>query len=307
MIDQRRLLRDAFGTFMTGVTVVTTLDARGKPLGFTANSFSSVSLEPPLLLVSIARSSRNYAAFHDARGFAVNVLSECQKEVSNTFARPVPDRFATVSWRHGPHGFPVLEGVSAWFDCSMHQVVEAGDHAILLGHVEAFEAGSLPGLGYYRGGYFTPVRTADAIGTGPAVLVIAIIEKAGQVLLVDDGQGGLVLPSSRVGSEGASATLRALIASTGIAAEPGLIYAVYEDVRRGLQHLAYLCPATRGRPVRGAGFVDLSPAGLADVSDPAMRSMLERLSEENRLGNHGIYSGNQDAGEVYRLTRGSRP
>ncbi len=87
--DARRLLRDAFGTFMTGVTVVTTIghlgESTGKALGFTANSFSSVSLEPPLLLVSIARSSSNYATFSTTKGFAINILAEDQREISKTF------------------------------------------------------------------------------------------------------------------------------------------------------------------------------------------------------------------------------
>ena len=110
-----RALRDAFGCFMTGVTVVTTLDADGKPLGFTANSFSSVSLDPPLLLVSIANSSGNLGAFVSGKGFAVNILGEGQKEVSGTFARPSADRFAQTYWRHGPIGSPLIAGVALQF------------------------------------------------------------------------------------------------------------------------------------------------------------------------------------------------
>jgi hypothetical protein len=89
-----RALRDAFGCFMTGVTVVTTADAEGKPLGFTANSFSSVSLDPPLLLVSIANLGQSAGLCRAGAGFAVNILAEGQKDISATFARPVDDRFA---------------------------------------------------------------------------------------------------------------------------------------------------------------------------------------------------------------------
>lgn len=96
MTHDPRQLRDAFGAFLTGVTVVTTINAEGQPIGFTANSFTSVSLDPPLLLVCLAKTSRNYAAVTEAAGFAVNILSEAQKDVSNTFARPVEDRFAAV-------------------------------------------------------------------------------------------------------------------------------------------------------------------------------------------------------------------
>ncbi len=88
-----RALRDAFGAFPTGVTVVTACDGDGNPIGFTANSFTSVSLNPPLLLVCLAKTSRNFAIMTGAQHFAINVLSETQKDVSNTFARPVEDRF----------------------------------------------------------------------------------------------------------------------------------------------------------------------------------------------------------------------
>lgn len=296
-LENRRLLRDAFGTFMTGVTVVTTLDEMGAPIGFTANSFSSVSLDPPLLLVSIAKTSANYARFMAAKGFAINILAEGQKDVSNTFAKPVEDRFSAVKWQIGPHGAPILHGVSAWFDCQTHQVIEAGDHAILIGKVEAFEASGQSGLGYYRGSYFTPAQAGAALASGPAVVVSALIEQDGRVLLQDDGRGGLSLPTARVGANGATATLQALIEAAGVQAVPGFIYSVYEDVGAGQQHIAFLCPSTGGTPTKG-GFVELAPNCFDDVTDPAMRIMLERLAEEARVGDYGIYFGNQNAGRV---------
>lgn len=158
-----RALRDAFGAFATGVTVVTASDAAGKPIGFTANSFTSVSLDPPLLLVCLAKSSRNYDSMTSAGRFAINVLSETQKDVSNTFARPVEDRFATVDWRLGRDGCPIFSDVAAWFECSMQDIIEAGDHVIIIGRVTAFENSGLNGLGYARGGYFTPRLAGKAV------------------------------------------------------------------------------------------------------------------------------------------------
>lgn len=128
-----RALRDAFGAFVTGVTIVTTRDDAGKPVGFTANSFTSVSLDPPLLLICLARTSRNFATMTGAKSFAVNILSENQKDLSNTFARPVEDRFAAAEWSDAPQGSPVFADVAAWFECTMQEVIEAGDHVILLG------------------------------------------------------------------------------------------------------------------------------------------------------------------------------
>lgn len=295
--DARRRLRDAFGTFMTGVTVVTTTH-EGKPLGFTANSFASVSLEPPLLLVSIAKSSSNYAAFVAAEGFAINILAEDQREISNTFARPVADRFATVTWAPGPLGSPILSGAGGWFDCATHQIVDAGDHALLIGRVGSFGATTSPGLGYYRGSYFT--ATAAAVAPGPEVVISAIVERNGCVLLTDDGMGGLTLPTARVGRDGATAALTKLLDGLRLQAAPGFIYSVFEDTARGHQHIAFRCPCTGGTPARGA-FVELSPGSLNDITDPALRIMLDRLAEETRQGNYGIYFGNQTSGRVAKV------
>lgn len=165
MIDPQhdpRALRDAFGAFMT---VVTAQAADGKPRGFTANSFSSVSLDPPLLLVSIEKSSSNFEVFTKADGFAVNILSEGQKPISNIFSSPVQDRFSGADWHLGPQGAPILAGVSAWFDCALHQCVDAGDHTILLGRVAAFHAGTAAGLGNY-GIYFGNEATGRVLPLG---------------------------------------------------------------------------------------------------------------------------------------------
>ena len=107
-----RELRDAFGAFMTGVTIVTTASDDGKPLGFTANSFSSVSLDPALLLVSIAKTSSNYQTFSTAGHFAINILAEGQKDLSNTFARPSDDRFANVNWHLSANRNPLIDDVT---------------------------------------------------------------------------------------------------------------------------------------------------------------------------------------------------
>lgn len=291
-----RALRDAFGCFMTGVTVVTTM-AGDEPLGFTANSFASVSLDPPLLLVSIAKTSRNFGHFVNAGGFAINVLAEGQKDVSGIFARPSEDRFAGLDWTRGPAGSPVLPGVSAWFDCALSQLVEAGDHAILIGEVKGFSASSEAGLGYYRGAYITPAQTATDLPTGPDVLISAIVEASGHVLLLDDGKGGLTLPETRVGREGVRAALTRLLAGVAPDAAAGEIYAVYDGEAAGRQHIAFRCPAVSTDATQGQ-FVPLAPEHLAGVSDPATRSMLDRLAAESRLGNYGVYFGSHTEGQV---------
>lgn len=292
-----RALRNAFGSFMTGVTVVTAHDKTGQPLGFTANSFTSVSLDPPLVLVCLANSSQNYDALVSADGFAVNILAESQIDISNTFARPTDDRFAGLAWSKGPFGSPIIAGVSAWFDCRLHRTVDAGDHVILIGQVEAFEDSSKPGLGYSRGAYFTPSATAEALAQNSNLVVSAIIERNGEVLLVDDGNGGMALPETTVVGDGTTAALKKLIETTGMIAAPGFIYSVFEDVDRKRQHISFLCKACAGKPKNGV-FVPLTVESLDDVTSPAILTMLERLSQEASIGEFGIYFGNQNSGEV---------
>ena len=297
MIDPRAL-RDAFGGFMTGVTVVTAKAADGSPRGFTANSFASVSLDPPLLLVSIANTSSNFDVFTLGQGFAVNILSQSQKPVSNAFSRPAEDRFAGLDWRWGPHGAPILADVSAWFDCALERVIPAGDHAILLGRVIGFEAGTAAGLGYYRGSYLTPAQ--DLAALGPDLVVAAIIERGAQVVLIQDGQGGLALPSAKAGRDGAGAALAGVMARNGVVADAGMIYAVYEDRAQARQVIALRCPWVQGAPSLGQ-FHPLTTQTLASVADPAQRDMLDRLARERAMGNYGIYFGNEAQGRVTPL------
>lgn len=154
-ISDSRALREAFGAFMTGVTIVTGVEQGGAPVGLTANSFTSVSLDPPLLLVCLNHASRSLATIRRAGGFAVNILAEDQQELSNRFARPARDRFEGVNWSPGPVGAPVLEGVCGWFDCRLHDEVHAGDHVILIGEVGGFDHPGGRPLGYARGDYFS--------------------------------------------------------------------------------------------------------------------------------------------------------
>ncbi|GAA6179975.1 flavin reductase [Shimia sp. NS0008-38b] len=300
-----RALRTAFGAFMTGVTVVTAQDTRGMPVGFTANSFASVSLDPPLVLVCLANTSSNFDVFANTEKFAINVLSETQIDVSNTFARPVEDRFASVGWQDGPHGSPILDDVSAWFDCAMHQTIDAGDHLILIGEVKGFDHNVAPGLGYARGAYVTPAAEAEALGKRSNMVVSALIERDGKVLLLDNAQGRLTLPMTNDLSSGTGAALKQLISDTGASAEPGFIYSVYEDKARQHQHISFLCKASDGPPSKGV-FTELTESTLMGVADPAMCTMLERFAEESRLGNFGVYYGNEVIGEVKPVADGSR-
>lgn len=301
-IDPRQL-RDAFGAFLTGVTVVTTMDNTGKPIGFTANSFTSVSLDPPLLLVCLAKTSRNFATMTGARGFAVNILSENQKDVSNTFARPVEDRFASVSWSAGPFGSPVFEGTAAWFDCAMHQVVDAGDHVILLGRIEAFSNSGLAGLGYARGGYFSPALNDKALLAGQDLpqVISAVAERHGEILLFRSPDGALAMPNVTLAAGGdISALEAALAAETGLSARAGMLYSVYENTADRVQHVVYRVQLGDGA-LRSGELYRLADLPFAEIRDGATRDVLKRFAAESSLGNFGLYIGNQEKGRVHAL------
>ena len=129
-----RAFRSALGSFATGVTVITARDAGGAPAGITANSFASVSLDPPLVLWSPARASRRFAAFAQAEDFAIHVLARDQQVVCDAFVK-AQGGFELVPWTEGPEGLPLLDGCAARFLCRREAMIDGGDHAILLGRV----------------------------------------------------------------------------------------------------------------------------------------------------------------------------
>ena len=134
-----KLFRQALGTFTTGVTIVTTVDDAGNDVGVTANSFNSVSLDPPMVLWSIARTSSNIATFTAASHFAVHILSNDQDVLASHFSKRGVDRFAGLNLERGPGKVPLLEGCAARFQCRMAFQYEGGDHVILVGEVLAFD------------------------------------------------------------------------------------------------------------------------------------------------------------------------
>ena len=146
--------RSVLGHFPTGVAVVTGLDADGKPAGMAVGSFSSVSLDPPLVAFMPDRSSTSWPKFRDSGSFCVNILGADQESVCRTFASRGGDKFAELSWRPAGSGAPILDGVLAWIDCDTEVVHEAGDHFIVIGRVRALEIGTpaLP-LVFFQGGY----------------------------------------------------------------------------------------------------------------------------------------------------------
>jgi flavin reductase (DIM6/NTAB) family NADH-FMN oxidoreductase RutF len=155
VIDTREF-RNALGCFATGITVITALDESRAPVGLTANSFTSLSLDPPLVLFCIDRTIKSFQAIHANRHFVVNILREDQEHISRQFAKSGADKWYGVRFQSWDTGCPILEGCIANLECDVEQVFEGGDHIIVVGKVRRmkFDATSdCRPLLYYKGKY----------------------------------------------------------------------------------------------------------------------------------------------------------
>ena len=144
-------LRNVLSKFATGVTVVSTIDNDGKPVGMTANSFTSVSLDPPLVLWNIGINQPSYDAFSKAKGYSVNILSKDQKDICDLFSSSIDDKFNDIDYILSDNGFPIIQKSLAWFDCIKWNNYPGGDHQILVGEVKNFYANENEPLIFWNG------------------------------------------------------------------------------------------------------------------------------------------------------------
>lgn len=150
--------RSVLSHFASGVTIVAAVND-GAPVGLTCQSFFSLSLDPPLVAFSAAKTSTSYPRIRAAGSFCINILAGDQQELCAGFARSQTDKWRGVSWAPGPTGSPVIDGVLAWIDCEIHAEHEAGDHFLTIGRVVALHRNDHPQpLVFYRGGF---VRVSD--------------------------------------------------------------------------------------------------------------------------------------------------
>ena len=167
-----RELRDALGQFATGITVITAVND-GAPVGFACQSFSALSLDPPLILFCPNKSSSSWKGIEKAGKFVVNILSENQEDVSSTFGRRGDDKFAEIDWTPSPMGSPVITGVMAWLDCEIDQIPDGGAHWIVLGRVDRLgpTQRDIRPLLFYRGAYLSIEE--DVVDPTPEQLELA--------------------------------------------------------------------------------------------------------------------------------------
>src|SRR5689334_6795459 len=145
--------RRACGRFATGVSIATVLDASGTPHGLTVSSFTSVSLDPPLILICLGHEITNIEDFRRATHFGINILSDSQRQVSERFARKGEDRFDGVKWRPGTTGVPLLPGALAEIECAIQGRIPSGDHDIFIGEMVHAHVGEGSPLIYYASHY----------------------------------------------------------------------------------------------------------------------------------------------------------
>lgn len=164
-IDPRQF-RNVLGQFCTGITVITTFDGDGAPIGFACQSFAALSLEPPLVLFCPTKASRSWAAIEKSGRFCVNVLAEQQRELCARFGSREPDKFAGAAWHTSDQELPVLDEALAAIQCTVDSVVDGGDHYIVIGRVQALSETTATGrpLLFYRGQYtaIQPEKTTPA-------------------------------------------------------------------------------------------------------------------------------------------------
>ncbi len=147
-------IRNVMGHFATGVTVITTKDKAGVPAGLTANAFTSLSLNPPLVVICVDKTVQCYACFEESKAFVVNILNEDQEELSRRFATKGIEKFEGISWHLGELGVPILDGTMGTIECRVADSFEGGDHTVYLGEiVNATAQGERPLL-FFKGKYY---------------------------------------------------------------------------------------------------------------------------------------------------------
>ena len=248
---KRQDLRQILGKFLTGVTVVTTLDQHEVPVGFTANSFTSVSLEPPLVLVCLAQSAGLAPVFRRATSFAINILSTDQEAISNGFARKDADRFAKVNWQGEKTGSPIIEDCAAWLDCEMYEKIIAGDHILLIGCIVGAEKTDRHPLGYYQGRYCAidlPEETLSLIEHRESVHSTTgiIVEADDRLLLRRQAYCRYDVPRAQPGGEGEEPRINTALNKLGIEAHNKALFSVIEGRHHQRIAIYYRCNVEPG-------------------------------------------------------------
>ncbi len=313
-----KAFRGVLGAFLTGVTVVTAFDGDRRPRGLTANSFTSVSLDPPLILVCVAKAAGSYSALHAAARFCVNILGDWQTSVSALFASSSANKFEAVEFDVVDDGPPLIRNCLGVLDCARHELFDAGDHVIFVGRVVGFASNSGSPLGYYRGRYVALGEGAQALEQqgGAAIVVGSIVDDGGKVLLWQPPEShhwSIPTVPLRAGQYHRE-VLPQLLERLGVQGDISLLFSVFQD--RGDPHTTMIfrgdatgTPAesvlSDGRKLRLFAEAE-RPWDLVDGASQA--DVLKRYFRERSAARFGIYWDTADrTGRVATLDGNPRP
>jgi 3-hydroxy-9,10-secoandrosta-1,3,5(10)-triene-9,17-dione monooxygenase reductase component len=250
--------RNALGQFATGVTIVTTFDGEGRPTGVTASSFNSVSLDPPLVLWSLAKSAQSLQAFQESGHFAVHVLGQDQQDMSNRFARSGEDKFADLDFALTAQGVPLFEGCAARFLCRTAYQYEGGDHVILVGEVIDYETSDRQPLLFHGGSYKEARKAPPAMPTDATVDVDAgTYTEDFLSYLLARAHFQMSLPVARLRRQWGMSETEFLCLSL-LSLTPGLTLA---ELQRRLEHTGRIPEAATLARMAGRGWVTAADAG----------------------------------------------
>ncbi len=307
--EEIRDLRQALGSFPTGVTVVTAKDKDGSPVGFTANSFTSVSLEPQLILICIDKESFNIESFSKGGSFAVSVLSESQQHISTTFASPETDRFKDISWKSKTTGSPIISDSVAWFDCDTDNIIEGGDHLILIGKVREFGYNPQTPLVYLRGNYVNLGLEQKMLlameNKNTKIIVGALIEWRKKIfLLTDQTTGMLYFPNaSRLGSTSDEESLLGSLQKQKIHINEHYLFSVFENNDDKTSLIYYRTKVEDGSSITTGKFYEFDSIPFELLADDASRIMLKRYIAERDLNAFGVFVGKESEGNVEAISK----
>jgi flavin reductase (DIM6/NTAB) family NADH-FMN oxidoreductase RutF len=314
LADQREI-RKAFGGFVTGVTVVTALDSLGIPRGLTANSFTSVSLNPPFVLVCIDEKATSHPVFKAAQAFGVSILGAAQRATSGLFASKATDKFERTQTFKSETGTPLLQGAVSWFDCTTHSVTEVGDHLVVVGRVVAFGHDSGTPLAYCRGNYIDFGLEQDAVGVAQNLIFGCVVENNGAVLLEQDAKTGKwSIPAARSAAIGQApkgiAGLTLSLQSLGAQADLSFLYSVFEE--KGETLIVYRGFLTAGLDTsapanRHAALFTANQIRWEEIESSQIRTMLKRYFIERENDRFGVYVDSAEGGRVAMLEGAPMP
>lgn len=308
----RSELRRALGSFLTGVTIITAHDAEGHPRGITANSFTSVSLDPPLVLVCVDRRAASYDTFAQCGGFVVHILAADQQDLSARFASKSPDKFADLRVRVGSGGGPILPRSNAWLDCRTERQIDVGDHVLVIGEVLAFGLQEQRPLGYHQGKYVSlrPEQDGAALtrDDGAALRAAWIAETVdGALVLEAEGSGWSVpqVPFDHGRLDDAQLTAAAT-ASLGVKTEVAFLYSIFDCPRTQTLLMAYRLRVDAAAEQMSTAAPELRcfPVHAIPwdrIPDSSIAAMLRRYVRERAGEQFGLYAGSAASGRVAAL------